>query len=65
MDVLPIRKYILLALQDPWENAQELKPDAFPYHRGLVIKQHLSLLHLVLLVCGSRNNLLWYAGKWK
>lgn len=29
---LPLRRYILLALQGLWENAEELKPDALFYH---------------------------------
>lgn len=45
-----------LVLQVPRENAQELKPDGFSYHRGLVIKEHLTPMCLMLLVCGSRNN---------
>lgn len=44
-----------LVLHAPWESAQEHKPNG-SYHRGLVIKEHLTPLRLMLLTCGSRNS---------
>jgi len=45
-----------LVLQASQENAEDLRPDVFAYHGGLVIKRRLTLLHLVLLSYGCRNS---------
>lgn len=45
-----------LVLQPPQESAQKLRPDVFSHHRGLVMKQCLTPLHLMQLSYGNGNN---------
>lgn len=45
-----------LVLQPPQESAQKLRPDVFSCHRRLVMKQHLTPLHLLQLFYGNGNN---------